>query len=108
MKIPNKRKLQQIAYNHSSDIDFKNFMKMSKSTITNWHVKYSKLTKTTSKTLNDEEHRQSENEELKLFESVILLLLKLFFDFFFSVDESCSCLTRFCRKNFFNGPLDEK
>ena len=83
MKIPNKRKLQQIAYNHSSDIDFKNFLKMSKSTITNWHVKYSKLTKTTSKTLNDEEHRQSENEELKLFESVILLLLKLFFDFFF-------------------------
>ena len=35
MKIPNKRKLQQIAYNHSSDIDFKKFMKMSKSAITN-------------------------------------------------------------------------
>ena len=26
MKIPNKRELQQIAINHSSDIDFKNFM----------------------------------------------------------------------------------
>ena len=25
MKIPNKRELQQIAYNHSSDIDFKDF-----------------------------------------------------------------------------------
>ena len=30
MKIPNKRELQQIALNHSSDIDFKNFMKMFK------------------------------------------------------------------------------
>ena len=27
MKIPNKRELQQIVYNHSSDIDFKDFMK---------------------------------------------------------------------------------
>ena len=26
MKIPNKRELQQIASNHSSDIDFKDFM----------------------------------------------------------------------------------
>ena len=30
MKIPNKRELQQIAPNHSSDIDFKNFMKLYK------------------------------------------------------------------------------
>ena len=30
MKIPNKRELQQIALNHSSDIDFKNFMKIFK------------------------------------------------------------------------------
>ena len=30
MKIPNKRELQQIALNHSSDIDFKDFMKISK------------------------------------------------------------------------------
>ena len=30
MKIPNKRELQQIALNHSSDIDFKNFMKLYK------------------------------------------------------------------------------
>ena len=29
MKIPNKRELQQIASNHSSDIDFKDFMKFS-------------------------------------------------------------------------------
>ena len=28
MKIPNKRELQQIASNHSSDIDFKDFMKL--------------------------------------------------------------------------------
>ena len=27
MKIPNKRELQQIALNHSSDIDFKDFIK---------------------------------------------------------------------------------
>ena len=26
MKIPNKQELQQIAFNHSSDIDFKDFM----------------------------------------------------------------------------------
>ena len=30
MKIPNKRKLQQIAINHSSDIDFKDFMMIYK------------------------------------------------------------------------------
>ena len=30
MKIPNKRELQQIALNHSSDIDFKNFMNIYK------------------------------------------------------------------------------
>ena len=30
MKIPNKRELRQIALNHSSDIDFKDFMKISK------------------------------------------------------------------------------
>ena len=28
MKIPNKRELQQMAPNHSSDIDFKDFMKL--------------------------------------------------------------------------------
>ena len=28
MKIPNKRELQQIEFNHSSDIDFKNFMNL--------------------------------------------------------------------------------
>ena len=30
MKIPNKRELQQIAINHSSDIDFKDFIKTYK------------------------------------------------------------------------------
>ena len=30
MKTPNKRELQQIALNHSSDIDFKDFMKIFK------------------------------------------------------------------------------
>ena len=30
MKIPNKRELQQIALNHSSDIDSKDFMKIYK------------------------------------------------------------------------------
>ena len=30
MKIPNKRELQQIALNHSPNIDFKNFMKIYK------------------------------------------------------------------------------
>ena len=30
MKIPNKRELQQIAFNHSSDIDFKDFANLYK------------------------------------------------------------------------------
>ena len=30
MKIPNKRELKQIASSHSSDIDFKDFMKLYK------------------------------------------------------------------------------
>ena len=30
MKIPNKRELQQVASNHSRDIDFKDFMKLYK------------------------------------------------------------------------------
>ena len=30
MKIPNKRELQQIAISHSSDIDFKDFIKIYK------------------------------------------------------------------------------
>ena len=30
MKIPNKRELQQTALNHSSDIDFKDFIKIHK------------------------------------------------------------------------------
>ena len=30
MRIPNKRELRQIATNHSSDVDFKDFMKIYK------------------------------------------------------------------------------
>ena len=30
MKIPNKRELQQTAFNHSWDVDFKNFMNLYK------------------------------------------------------------------------------
>ena len=30
MKIPNKRELQQIAFNYSSDIDFQDFMNLHK------------------------------------------------------------------------------
>ena len=30
MKIPNKREFQQIAFNHSSDIDFQEFMNLYK------------------------------------------------------------------------------
>ena len=30
MKTPNKRQLQQIALNHSPDIDYKNFIKLCK------------------------------------------------------------------------------
>ena len=30
MKIPNRKELQQVALNHSSDIDFKDFMKIYK------------------------------------------------------------------------------
>ena len=30
MKIPNKRELQQIAINHSSDVEFKDFIKIKK------------------------------------------------------------------------------
>ena len=33
MKISNKRELQQIAFNHSSDIDFPSFMNLSKTCI---------------------------------------------------------------------------
>ena len=35
MKIPNKRELQQIALNHSSDIDFKDFIQIYKSVLQN-------------------------------------------------------------------------
>ena len=38
MKIPNKRELRQIALNHSSDIDFKDFIKIYKYVLQNHFV----------------------------------------------------------------------
>ena len=35
MKIPNKQELQNIAINHSSDIDFKDFMNLYKNVLQN-------------------------------------------------------------------------
>ena len=35
MKIPNKQELQQIAFNHSLDIDFKDFMNLTKNILQN-------------------------------------------------------------------------
>ena len=35
MKIPNRRELQQIAFNHSSDIDFQYFMNLYKDVLQN-------------------------------------------------------------------------
>ena len=40
MKITSKRELQQIALNHSSDIDFKDFMKIYKNTLKNHTLFY--------------------------------------------------------------------
>ena len=40
MKIPNKREFQQIAFNHSSDIDFKVFMNLYKNVLQN-HIFFS-------------------------------------------------------------------
>ena len=37
MKIPNKRKLQQIALNHSSDINSKDFIKIYKKFTAEWY-----------------------------------------------------------------------
>ena len=37
MKIPNKQELQQIAFNHSSDIDFKDFMNLYKKCTKKWY-----------------------------------------------------------------------
>ena len=37
MKIPNKQGLQQIAFNHSSDIDFNHFMDLYKKCTTKPH-----------------------------------------------------------------------
>ena len=39
MKIPNKRELQQIASNHSSDIDFKDYIKLIKNILKN-HIHF--------------------------------------------------------------------
>ena len=39
MKTPNKRELQQIALNHPSDIDFKDFIKIYKNVMQN-HIPF--------------------------------------------------------------------
>ena len=38
MKIPNKRELQQIVFNHLSDINFKGFMNLYKNALQNHSV----------------------------------------------------------------------
>ena len=43
MKIPNKRKLQQIAFNHSSDIDYQDFTNLYKNVLQN-HILLQLLT----------------------------------------------------------------
>ena len=35
MKVPNKQELQQVAFNHSSDINIKNFMNLIKNVLQN-------------------------------------------------------------------------
>ena len=50
MKIPNKRELQQIALNHSSDIDFKDFIRVYKKCIDR---RYSSLVNDTSLSSNN-------------------------------------------------------
>ena len=39
MKIPNKQELQQIAFNHSSDIDFQEFINLYKNILQN-HIPF--------------------------------------------------------------------
>ena len=43
MKVPSKRQLQQIAFNHSSDIDFQEFMNLYKNVLQN-HFRFPLLT----------------------------------------------------------------
>ena len=64
-----------------------------------------KINKTTSKYLNEQEHWQSENEEFEAFETVVFLLLYIFFH---SIDKPYNWLTRICRKIFFNSLLEDK
>ena len=39
MKIPNKRELQQLPFNHSSGIDFKDFVNFAKNVLQN-HISF--------------------------------------------------------------------
>ena len=39
MKIPNKKELEQIAFNYSSDIDFHNFMDLYENVLQN-HIRF--------------------------------------------------------------------
>ena len=51
MKIPNKRELQQIALNHSSDINFKDFMKIYKNTLKN-HTRFWLMTQPSNRVIH--------------------------------------------------------
>ena len=42
MKIPSKQELQQIEFNHSSDIDFKGFMNLWNNVQQNYSLLYSR------------------------------------------------------------------
>ena len=46
MKIPNKRELQQIAFSHSSDIDFQDFMNLYKKSLSPLGKAFEKQIKT--------------------------------------------------------------
>ena len=41
IKVPNKQELQQVAFNHSSDINIKNFMNLIKNVLQNHILSYS-------------------------------------------------------------------
>ena len=69
MKIPNKRELQQISSNHSSDIDFKDFMILYKDYT---KKRYSFLVKdTTLSSDNPLRFRKNFSEKIKTIDNKI-------------------------------------
>ena len=73
---------------------------------------FSKLKKTASK---NEEQENQWGRTWAIQKQRIQILWKSssshtvnLFDFFFSIDGSCYCLTTFCLKNLFNGLLDKR